>query len=435
MFKKLSAPINVQWELTTWCNHNCIYCYNYWRGNTDSSAHLSAEQRKIYTIAAKEFIKNGIFYVTLTGGEPLNVIEQVIDIIYPMKKAGISIGINTNLTLLDQKKADLLKSLGIKGILTSLQSADERINDQLAQQDGAYKRTLMGMNLAIKNGFDVSINMVVTKINLHTIRDTGKLAKSLGAHTFSATKAATPFNCADFSEYELDNEDFSQMLMDLLWINDTLEMKVDTLEHYPSCSFPNDEVRNILGSRTCSAGKTGCTVGFDGQIRPCSHAHVTYGNIMDGLKNAWDKMEQWRDGSLIPSICKDDCKAYPFKCGGGCRIEAFLKKGKLTESDPLCKHIKPLNSQNFKKKNKLPPDVLVTLANDVKFRSEDFGYIAYGNSHHWLPIDNNLYEILQSTILNGSIKAEDIACAYEIDKNDAIEIIQALVSKQIVKII
>lgn len=435
MFRKLSAPINIQWELTPWCNHSCLYCYNYWRNEKyelSSELHLTSEQLETHTKAANEFISAGIFHVTLTGGEPLSVIEQFQDIIYPMKYAGITFDINSNLTLFTQQKAKILKNLGITRILTSLQSADQRINDYLAQQEGAYSRTLKGIDLAVSCGFSVSINMVITKINLPTIRDTAILAKKLGVSTFCATKANSPFNCEDFEELEINKYEFDQMLFDLLWVKDTLKINVETLEHYPSCAYPNDKTWALLGSRICSAGKTGCTVGFDGQLRPCSHAHVTYGNITNGLKAAWENMGGWRDNSLVPQICKEKCIAFPRNCTGGCRISAYIKEGCLTGMDPISdlQKLKIFHSQ--KEIINIPSDSTITLMSGVKFRAEEFGYIIYRNSY-WLPIDNKLYSMLIS-LANRSMNLDCVSMFLQVDKPQTVAIIQALAYKKLIKI-
>jgi len=143
---QLSAPLNAQWELTAWCNHRCIYCYNYWRGDgsvfqprlTKADLHT---QRQI----AEELVQNRVFHATLTGGEPLAVIEQMEGILKTAVDSGLRLGINSNLTLLNDRKVGILKELGVRSILTSLMSADELLTDRLTQRPGAYQRILEGI--------------------------------------------------------------------------------------------------------------------------------------------------------------------------------------------------------------------------------------------------------------------------------------------------
>jgi len=432
-YRELSAPISVQWELTSWCNHRCLYCYNYWRERSAASSPSSVINYKLFEKTVDELIKNKVFHVTLTGGEPLGIIEKIPHVLYPLKEAGISLGINTNLSMISMEKVKVLKELGIKKILVSLQSSEKKLNDTIAQTPGAFEQTLEGINLAINNNFIVSINMVVIKQNLHSVRDTGKLAAELGAHAFCATKASMPPNCKDFNEYELNSEELSQMLLDLLWINNTFGISVDSLEHYPACAFPNDETRTFFGSRTCSAGRTSCTVGFDGHIRPCSHASETYGSITDGLVSAWENMKEWRNNSLIPLVCQNECKAYPFNCGGGCRVDAQIKTGNLAESDWFSKKSKPKTKKYPKKLTDIDADTEVILEKEIKIRPEDFGYILFRSPSRWLPIDNNLHSVIISASKEQTRTPLDISNACKIDMIKAKQIIQILISKKLVE--
>ena len=432
MFVELSAPVTVQWELTGWCNHNCIYCYNYWK-NERLPLSVTDETLDLFAKTADEIISNKIFHVTLTGGEPLAVIEKAFPSLMKLREAGVDLGINTNLTLLTPQKAAILRQLGIRSILTSLQSSSPEITDFLTQRDGAFHRILRGIKIAREEGFSVTVNMVVTKLNLHLIKETAILSKQMGANAFCATKATPPF--VDFSEYELNAEEFSQMLRDLVWVKKALGLHVETLEHYPECAFPDEETRDILGGRSCSAGKTTCTIGFDGNIRPCSHAHMSYGHIKGGLKEAWRKMAEWRDDSLIPDTCKS-CPAFLHGCWGGCRILAFVHKGDLKATDPFCcVYSPPSLSQKRHRQETVPSDVVVKISQRVKWREEPFGYIVYSTAHKWLPIDETLMKLLLASQSNGGLTAEVIAREYNVEKEEAIDTLSLLVSKRIVEIV
>ncbi|KKS66876.1 MAG: Radical SAM domain protein [candidate division WWE3 bacterium GW2011_GWB1_42_6] len=177
MYTRLSAPLDVQWELTPWCTYNCVHCYNYWRRDERPMRVLTEDQLVVRRKTAKELLENKVFHVTLTGGEPLGVIEQVMPELRQLASAGIQMSINTNLALMTTEMGKLLKELGIRSILTSLMSADEILNDEIAQQRGAFRRTIEGIKVAVSMGLRVSVNMVVSQKNFDTIYDTGKLPK------------------------------------------------------------------------------------------------------------------------------------------------------------------------------------------------------------------------------------------------------------------
>ena len=353
------------------------------------------------------------------------------DVLKRLKDRGVTFGINTNLTLLDPEIVVLLKNLGIKSVLTSLMSADQEINDALVQRRGSFKRTIAGIKLAISMGLGVTINMVVTRRNFATIQETGRLAKELGASTFCATKASAPPNCLDFSEFAIDGQQLSEMFITLLLIRKMYGIRTDSLEHYPACVFPNEEARAAFGSRNCSAGKTSCTIGFDGNIRPCSHAPMSCGNIKDGMRQSWLKMSCWRTDELVPIHCKEICGESPKKCGGGCRVEAYRDCHRLDGLDPFCICSKPI-PKPMVIVHPIEPATVLRVSKQVRFRSESFGVIAFYDQRNWLVIDNKLHEFLLGLRKeSGVVSISKIALLYEVSDDEAQPTFQKLVAKRI----
>lgn len=435
MFIKLSAPISVQWELTPWCTHRCVHCYNYWRN--DTNALLLPDEPRVFSPKqiAEELIAHKIFHITLTGGEPLAVIRRYAPAVTLLRDAGITLSINSNLALLDPERLNLLRQLKIRSVLTSLMAADESLNDELAGHRGAFRKTLKGIKSTIAAGLQVSINMVVTKKNAAQVRTVGALAKQIGAMAFCATKATKPPACVDFSPYAIDHLGLKQMFADLLWVRDTLGLSVDSLEHYPACAFPSEEARNAFGGRNCSAGKSGCTIGFDGNIRPCSHAHVTYGKIADGFSSAWDAMDEWRQAKLVPEGCKTECPEYPHRCGGGCRMEAFSHTGNLAAEDPFCARRSPIPHKSSAIDGiHLEANGRCVPSSHLVFRAETFGFIAYRSPKNWLAIDDILYHFLCESRDRGGFTAADLAHAYGVPEPRALPTLRLLVSKKMVNV-
>jgi len=437
MYTQLSAPINVQWELTSLCNHKCVHCYNFWRDNGSCKPAPTAIARVFSgEFVASELIANKVFHVTLTGGEPLIVINKYRGALEMLRDAGIQIGMNSNLGLLTERNVALLRELGIGSILTSLMASEESLNDKLAGNVGAFKRTIEGICLAVKSGFRVAINTVVTKKNLHDIRNIADLVANLGAKSFCATKATKPLLCDDFSQYHLDHEELNKMFIDLLWAKDSLGLDIDSLEHYPGCTFFSTETRSAFGSRNCSAGKTGCSIGYDGGIRPCSHAHMNYGNIADGLSVAWRAMSEWRDGSLVPDHCKKECKDFPMRCSGGCRIEAYNSTGKINSPDPFCGNIQRMVASTPRSERvdngSLKADDVVIPYRNLRLRDEPFGYIAYRSPKYWMAVDAIMGKILDSAHSRGGFTSRDLVTAYNVSESRALYTLRLLVTKKLV---
>jgi radical SAM protein with 4Fe4S-binding SPASM domain len=118
----------------------------------------------------------------------------------------------------------------------------------------------------------------------------------------------------------------------LIKLKEEFGMKVDSLVAYPICLLKNMKRYGQFSKHHCGAGKVSCTIGADGQLRPCGHSDDRYGNtIEEPISQIWTRLKVWRDGSLLPDECKQ-CR-YIFECSGGCRMDCKYY-GKIDSMDP-----------------------------------------------------------------------------------------------------
>lgn len=370
IYKTLSAPFDIQVEITTACDNNCVFCYNFWREDDILKSTLSSKQLS-YII--DQLASNNVFYVTFTGGEPLLFSDAVLAAIEQAAERNISSSINSNLTHLTPERALALKEAGISSILTSLVSFDESVHDAITQNPGSYQKTLQGIKIAQQARIPVAVNMPVSKLNKDHVYETGGFVASLGIDSFCATKASPPLGNESFFDIELSDEELKVMLADLLRLESDFGLNVDALEAYPLCFIQDLPRFEKFTKRKCQAALTTCTIGPDGSIRPCSHADRIYGNIFsDSLRTAWEKMQEWRDGSLIPETCHS-CGVFS-SCGGGCRVNA-QSHGDITGIDPLVKNPEEIIPQI--KTISFPPacfgEKQLSINPYLRFREEEFG--------------------------------------------------------------
>ncbi|MEK7212464.1 MAG: hypothetical protein AAB686_02195, partial [Patescibacteria group bacterium] len=145
------------------------------------------------------------------------------------------------------------------------------IHDELAQCPGSFRRTIRGIRLLLDAGVWVVANMVVSKRNKGFLKETAKLAKSVGIKSFSSTRAGCPGNCPDFSQFSLTLQDFRDYLESLYQVGAEERIRVGVLESYPLCAIKEVERYLDFTGRHCFAGVTTLTVADDGAVRPCSH--------------------------------------------------------------------------------------------------------------------------------------------------------------------
>ncbi len=400
-YRNLCGPLSVQLEITEACNLSCIHCYNYWRDKSNYNTKYLDERKINYIVDA--LIAAKVFSVTLTGGEPLLFWRILPKVIQKITQAGINVGLNSNLCLLTDEVAIALKESGLNNITVSFLCSKKEVHDFITNTHDSWGKTISGIKKAREYGFRISSNTVLTKLNLPYLRETAKLMKELGISTFCATKASPALNSRNFEDIILSKEELRQSLNELIQIKDELNIKVDILECYPLCLIGDIKKYSFFARRRCTAGITTCTISPSGDVRPCSHADMNYGNLFEtSFKNIWDAMSEWRDCRYIPLECQK-CK-FLKQCGGGCRMEAKYY-GDIRGKDPfMCcpTDIKVQNSINKKGEVILPERLRINP--QLRIRKESFGAtiaVPFGKP---LLINNDALRILEE-LLNKEVFA------------------------------
>lgn len=335
MYRKLKSPVNVQFEITSKCNERCRHCYNYWR--RDSSPNSTANMSKeLFDACLEELIKNSVRHVIFTGGEPFFNFDTLVYGIRRANEARLSTTCNSNLLLADQEKLEVLHDAGLPHILTSLNSHNAETNDYITSHPGAFDIICRNIKLAVAVGIKISTNMIITQNNIDDIYQTGLLAHELGVSKFHITRVVPPSYITekDRAEFAQGPEELRKVLGQTRRLEQDCDIEVKTLIPYPLCGLGDlTEFKQYIG-RPCAAGKRAMSVDSQGYGHACWHMTKEYGKITElGLETVWNKMNEWRDGSLIPSECRE-CPWLPL-CGAGCRVSGSVFYGDLSAPDNL----------------------------------------------------------------------------------------------------
>lgn len=430
MYRKLSAPLFVQVEVTTRCTQACVHCYNYWRQKDLSHHTLTIAEADEIT---RQLAEAKVFRAIVTGGEPLLVPDITLHLVKGLVAAGVRVHLNSNLVPLDDTLADAVAKSGAHSVLTSLMSYKPKTHDSIAHLDGAWERTVAGTRLLLDRGIVPGVNMVVSALNYTDVYETGRFVADLTGRAFTATKAISPATGTNFP-YRLTREQVRETLRTLLRLQRETGLFVDALEHYAYCLIGDLATFPRLTQRRCSAAVTSCTIGADGTVRPCSHAPVIYGNVFDeGFLAAWDNMEAWRDGSLIPGRCKN-CR-YLNQCSGGCRVEALVVNGSLDAMDPYATGEKDVTS--LPKQQPPPSDFFQTtiaVYAPLARREEPYGVIVAGNEGYGQVtfINRETDRFLQMLAERGPTKVSVLREAYQLD-DGSIRFLWSLLKRDVLK--
>ncbi len=365
----LKAPTHVELTITEKCNHKCKHCYNAWRDSEAEKAVMSLEQRE-YIL--NELTENQVTYVTLTGGEPLIDQETMFWFIEKLKDNNIGIGLNTNLSLMNEEIADRLVNQYNWGntILTSLPGFTIEECDAITQVPGSFVNIEKGIDVCFNHGIDVGVNVVVTKYNIDKLEE---LCVFLDRHRISVlalTRVVPPSYKSNDAAFLLDRTDVNRIVDFLKKVKDKYGVRVTSLCSLPFCLVDDTKAVNLFSTK-CAAGIIGCCINaISGEITPCAHNENSYGNIYnEGLNKVWKKMNSWRNGEYIPTECKK-CRMLS-ACGGDCRLTNIRIGEKPYSLDGTC-NIDLTSSQAYVTYDK---KATYSFNNKTILREESFGAV------------------------------------------------------------
>lgn len=429
MISKLKSPVYAQVELTSDCNNNCVYCYNFWRKE-------DIHQRKNISIAdlkqvAKILGEIGVFYVTITGGEPFLRREELYRFMDFLRERNIRIMINSNATCITEKEAEQLSYYPVEMFLASLSSWNPQQHNLIVQSVNAHERAVKGIKYLQKYNIPVAVNMVATKLNYQEVFSTGKwLYKTLNIKDFSATPI-----CPSMPEHyalELDKAEILKAISQLTRLQREIKMRVDILEVLPACILGDDaKLVEMLSVRMCTAGNTTITIGSEGDVRVCSYDDRSYGNILcDDFTLIWNRMSEWRDDSLIPHECKN-CSILE-TCGGGCRVSTKTKTANYCKIDTGTKNM-ILNKKECQKNKNLSPNLKLRAVNTISFRkeSEDI-FLVVANPMHFILTNKDGLELLQYLIDLPNFTPQIVADVLGLELNSIQKFLSELYQKKFI---
>lgn len=364
----LSLPLTAQLEVTDFCNHRCIHCYNL--DSEIKNRPMRKVDDEIVLKCAQKLVDNHIFSVIVTGGEPLLKKELTKKVICLLKENQIRVSLNSNLTLFDDDFIAFLQEKKV-GVLTSCPSGIPSSFTKLVGVDN-YARFEDNVKKLVAAGVRFTVNMVVTKENLHEIRATADKMKVLGCKSFAATPMGLNVEYPRL-DLLLTVDEVRQVIADLLWIEKELGLRVDVLEALPKCVFPESVLieRHAFLNRKCQAGRTVVAVSCNGDVRPCAHNPYSYGNLLEeDLRDIWQKMSNWRSAQYVPEPCID-C-TWLNRCNGGCRTSAKVFNGDWNKNDMWCTGKLTVSPPSDPKQRiELKPNTKLQFIKDITIRKED----------------------------------------------------------------
>ncbi|MFC1888538.1 radical SAM protein [Thermodesulfobacteriota bacterium] len=162
-----ARPSTVHICITDRCNLSCRHC-DIWKIRKKPELDLADWKGIIDNLHGWL----GPFTLKFAGGEPL-LCKHTLDLARYARKLGITVGINTNGTLLDEEKVKAIHEIGVDEVNISLDSLDSEVHDFIRNRKGVFDSVMRTIELLRKdrNGLSINIATIICDANLDTLMD------------------------------------------------------------------------------------------------------------------------------------------------------------------------------------------------------------------------------------------------------------------------
>ena len=160
-FSKDKKPV-VVWNVTSRCNLTCTHCYASVGQNTGHELSTPQALAVIDDLAAF-----GCPVLLFSGGEPF-VRPDILTLARYATQKGLRVVFSTNGTLIDEKLAAEIKSIGVSYVGISMDGM-EAIHDQFRNRKGAFQLALAAIRHCREAGVKVGLRVTMTQDNVKDI--------------------------------------------------------------------------------------------------------------------------------------------------------------------------------------------------------------------------------------------------------------------------
>lgn len=180
-----TVPKHVFLELQMTCNLRCVQCDIYKLSNP--SDELSLDER---TQLVRDMVEwSPSIRLVLAGGELFMRRAMLYGVADAAKRAGIYATLNTNGTLLRAEDIERLPSSGVRCVVVSIDSDEERTHDEIRGVAGTFARAVKAVRELVaardrsREDFSVLVSAILGRHNLHRARSMVAFFEELGVDT------------------------------------------------------------------------------------------------------------------------------------------------------------------------------------------------------------------------------------------------------------
>lgn len=334
----------IYFYVTRECNARCFHCYQPTRHTTERTVSGSPQAPTLSVDDFVSFLEDalplGAQSVKITGGEPLlrPDLGELISGIYGL---GLSISIETNGFLLDEKTADLLAEHGVD-VSISLDGSTPALHDTLRGLTGSFEQATRAMRLLAERGASPKAIMAVSRRNLGEVEKVVETARESGCSIVKLN----PVNTLGLAR-ELATRDVLLQVDEIVALyNRRRELEAGYgvfvfLEGPPSFASIDEFV---TGHAAACPFRTMVGVLADGSLSFCGIGN-SYPGLVIGRVGEIDLASWWREAPQLRQMRESVAGALEGVCSrcilrsichGSCRALAYGEFGTFSAPHPWC---------------------------------------------------------------------------------------------------
>jgi len=236
-----------------------------------------------------EALELGTFIVTFTENDPL-LREEVFELIKYVDKNRAIVNCSTWGTDFSKETAFRLKEAGLHSLMVGIYSTDPEKHDSIRKSEGAYKRAVSAIKLALEAGLMVVMTTHASPSNIQELPALYALASELGVQEFSVWEAM-PKNRSKPAITDENRKDIMEMYH-----------RINSNPEGPRMFANTYFEGQMLGAM---AGRRWMHVTADGDVKPSPYPPFSFGNVKEeSLKESWQRIRSYpyfqRQKSLTP---------------------------------------------------------------------------------------------------------------------------------------
>lgn len=295
MESELIIPDELRFAVTRKCDGGCRHCYNQSGKNIDR---LSSEDfiriiKEVHTLNPK------MDRITLTGGEPLNELNKVLDISRFARPLGIRVRLVTRGWELNPDICKELKEAGVTRIQIGLDSSGyfgyeddfqkrwDTFHCWLRDDNEGFTKTVGAIKIALSTGIDVSVRFSLCRSNIKDVIKTYQFVSALGVSKFKF-RVLFPDGRAKkrLVREVISGREMADAQYDLINASKGSKTVVEVTQ---PCRYNLPRYPELTGDinlpnafkEACPCGSIAAYIDSNGDVKYCLFDEMTLGNVCD----------------------------------------------------------------------------------------------------------------------------------------------------------